>query len=195
MKRFKRILSRSGFTLAETLLAVLILLLVSSIVATGIPVVRNVYEKVVVASNAQVLLSTTVTALRDELGTAWDVSYEGGYLTYFSADTGAKSKIYADGNGIVIQEYITTDGLNTQDNAIGDPRYLVSAKAATSDLWVSFGNVSCTGAIVSITGLAVYQKSDTAKSNPLAEMGTTDNVLEIRPFSVKNSAVTDDEGA
>ena len=42
MKRKSKLKSRSGFTLAETLLAILILLLVSSIVAQGIPVARNV---------------------------------------------------------------------------------------------------------------------------------------------------------
>ena len=55
-----------GFTLAETLLAVLILLMVSSIVAAGIPSARRAYEKVVLASNAEVLLSTTITTLRHE---------------------------------------------------------------------------------------------------------------------------------
>ena len=37
MKKRKKARSRSGFTLAETLLAVLILLMVSAITAAGIP--------------------------------------------------------------------------------------------------------------------------------------------------------------
>ena len=57
----KKLHSSKAFTLAETLLAVLILLMVSTIVATGIPVARNAYEKVVLASNAEVLLSTTIS--------------------------------------------------------------------------------------------------------------------------------------
>ena len=56
----KRKLHTQGFTLAETLLAVLILLLVGVIMTTGIPAAKNAYEKVVVASNAEVLLSTTI---------------------------------------------------------------------------------------------------------------------------------------
>ena len=66
----KKLKPSSGFTLAETLLAILILLLVTSIVAAGIPVARTAYERVVVASNADALLSTTISALRNELGAA-----------------------------------------------------------------------------------------------------------------------------
>ena len=58
----KKLKGKSGFTLAETLLAVLILLLVSTIVANGIPVARNVYNNVIIGANAQMLLSTAVTA-------------------------------------------------------------------------------------------------------------------------------------
>ena len=61
MKRKRKLRSNKGFTLAETLLAVLILLLVSTIVATGIPAARNAYEKVVEASNAQAVLATAAT--------------------------------------------------------------------------------------------------------------------------------------
>ena len=51
-----KIRSARGFTLAETRLAVIILLLAAAIVATGIPAARNAYEKVVLASNAEILL-------------------------------------------------------------------------------------------------------------------------------------------
>ena len=71
-KKGKKIRDAHGFTLAETLLAVLILLMVSGIVAAGIPVAKKAYEKVVLAADAQLLLSTTVAELRDEIGTAWD---------------------------------------------------------------------------------------------------------------------------
>ena len=57
----QKLKSRLGFTLAEMLMSVLILLMVSSVVAGGVPVAANAYYKVVDAANAQVLLSTTVT--------------------------------------------------------------------------------------------------------------------------------------
>ena len=93
MRAKNRIRNRKGFTLAETLLAVLILLLVSSIVAAGVPAARQAYEKVVLASNAELMLSTAVATLRDELGTAWDVQQVTGGVTYFSADTTNRSKL------------------------------------------------------------------------------------------------------
>ena len=106
MRAGKKLKSRAGFTLAETLLAVMILMLVSSIVVSGMPVAKNAYEKVVLASNAEAFLSTAAQALRDELGTAWNVEYADGALTYFSADTGMRCKLYkgADGN-LEIEEY------------------------------------------------------------------------------------------
>ena len=58
---------RSGFTIAETLVAVLILLMVSSVVAAGIPAAKSAFEKVVVGANAEILLSTSVASLRDQL--------------------------------------------------------------------------------------------------------------------------------
>ena len=62
MKKIRNKLhNRKGFSLAETLMAVLILLMVSAVVAAGIPMAREAYEKAVDAANAQTLLSTTIT--------------------------------------------------------------------------------------------------------------------------------------
>ena len=68
IKKIKQ--NQSGFSLAETLMAVLILLMVSEVVAVGIPSAASALSKIVDASNAQLLLSTTITKLRDELSTA-----------------------------------------------------------------------------------------------------------------------------
>ncbi len=108
MRAKNRIRNRKGFTLAETLLAVLILLLVSSIVAAGVPAARQAYEKVVLASNAELMLSTAVATLRDELGTAWDVQQVTGGVTYFSADTTNRSKLYVESGTIKLYEYSET---------------------------------------------------------------------------------------
>lgn len=193
MKRESKLKSRSGFTLAETLLAILILLLVSSIVAQGIPVARNVYNRVVLGANAQVLLSTTVTALRDELGTAWDVTAgTDNSLTYFSADIGSRSKLWVDAatKTIQIQEYVATDGLNTE--AVGSARALVSEKAATRELRVTYSTAKCENGVVTIGGLGVYR--DTGEG-PLATLGDGDaGDLIIRPVSIHAEATTPPAG-
>jgi len=172
MKRLRKLASPAGFTLAETLLAVLILLLVSTIVATGMPAARSAYEKVVIGSNAQATLSTVVTALRNELGTAWDISVEadGKSATYFSAETGARARLamgtYTGVNGaaiptIIIQDYALAVGFNDAAAGQGTERPLVSARATAGDLSVAYGTISYaynaatgTGTVL-ITDLAV----------------------------------------
>lgn len=141
--------SSKGFTLGETLLAILILLMVTTIVAAGIPVARDAYEKVVLASNAEVLLSTTITTLRNELGTAQDVKKpvaETGekantVITYYNPTRGASSKIYvaSDGTqGIMFQRYYSEDGLS----AAYEPSPLLPPKTSTQDLYVTYEEVT-----------------------------------------------------
>ena len=184
MRMRKKLRGRGGFTLAETLLAVLILLMVSSIVASGIPVAKNAYEKVVLGSNAQLLLSTAASALRNEIGTAREAAVEDGGLTYFSGDTGAKSKLYTVDNGnrktIMLQEYVSVDGLNSGGYAGGEARPLVSNAAETDDLYVSFGGVEVSGGVVRFRALRVYRRG----GGVVAELGG-DSTLCVRPVSVK----------
>ena len=185
MKARRKLKCQGGFTLAETLLAVLILMLVSVIVATGMPAARNAYEKVIVASNAQALLSTAATALRDELGTAWDVKIDdsaaktlngadGTYVTYYSANTGGLSKLSVNtDNGIMLQEYRRVNAFNTdnEENALflnnnndssiseTNSRRLVAEKAGPGDtsgnLIVSYEKVAYTNGCVVFTNLHV----------------------------------------
>ena len=169
--------TKAGFTLAETLLAVLILLMVSSIVAAGVPAARNAYEKAVLGSNAQVLLSTTVSELRDELGTAWDVETDMyGDVYYFSADTGAKSKLYVENNRIMLQRFVDADGLDVKS---GEPAPLVSDAAATRDLYVIYDNVSydADDGVITFSGLRVLRA---ATGDVLAETRKGKDSLKIR---------------
>jgi len=159
MRAKEKLRGQRGFSLAETLLAVLILLLVSVIVATGMPAAKNAYERVVVASNAQALLSTAATSLRNELGTAWNVIIDdstvktnagtaGSSVTYNSANTGGLSKIALDEDtGITLQEYKqvnvfnVADGdqpssyflNNNEDSSLSQSRRLVSEKTGAGD--------------------------------------------------------------
>ena len=164
----KKLHNSSGFTLAETLLAVLILLMVSSIVAAGIPSAKNAYEKVVLASNAEVLLSTTITTLRNELGTAQDVKAAkpgdsaDTTITYYNPTRGASSKLYVASGGendkeIMFQRYFSADGLINDYDAAP----LVSSKTATQDLYVTYTSVTYDKGIVTFSGLSVNRTSGT----------------------------------
>ena len=104
----KKLKSRRGFTLAEMLIAMLIVLMVAAVVAEGIPVAANALDKVQEASNAQLLLSTTMTALREELSMARDIQVSGKTITYTNS-MGLKSQIGLgdgdDGKVIMLTQY------------------------------------------------------------------------------------------
>ncbi len=73
MRKYNPLRSKAGFTIVEMLMTTLILLMVTAIVAAGIPVAVNAYEKVLDAANAQLLLSTTISRMQEELSTAVEV--------------------------------------------------------------------------------------------------------------------------
>lgn len=181
----EKLRSSKGFSLAETLLAVLILLLVSVIVANGVPAARNAYEKVIVASNAQALLSTTANALRDELGTAWDVKKESKTsVSYYSTNTGSRSVISLNEEGeIMINEYVDTDLLAIGGTEGLRSRKLVSDATVTSDLAVTYESLDVKEDSVTFTGLKSGRKEKL--DSPLIRVDMTVPVI---------SAITDGEG-
>ena len=162
-----------GFTLAETLLAVLILLLVSTIVATGMPAAVNAYNKVVVGASAKVMLSTAITALHDEIGTAWKVKETASgstTLTFFNASTGAESEISldsADHNAIQIKDYqsLSDDMIHDAGYTPGQARHLVDdlKSAENARMYVTYTGISYTETtgVVTITGLKVCKADGT----------------------------------
>ena len=164
----KKIRGSRGFTLVEALTAILIMLMASSIVVAGIPAARSAYEKVVIASNAEVLLSTTITALRNELGTAAEIANDTDNsdktLLYLNRQTGVFSKIYTDtaeGNqpAVMLQRYIDPDGKPKSDAPV--PRQLISKEASTADLYVTYDKVSFdeNSGIITFTNLRVMRIS------------------------------------
>lgn len=165
MKRKGKLYRNSGFTLAETLLAVLILLMVSTIVATGVPVAKNAYEKVVLGSNAQVLLSNAISALRYELGTARDISIDGTTVTYISADTGAQSRLSINGTeGIWLEEYYNVD---LSDDKKPKRRLVSKAAGGTGgaeevkdNIYVKYKSVERDRKIITFKDIEVFHNTD-----------------------------------
>ena len=161
-KAAKKLHSLAGFSMAETLLAVLILLLVSSVVAAGIPSARNAYEKTVLASNADVLLSTTISALRNELGTAQDVKVVGTTVSYFNNSAGTRSEISVNSTASP-SEIMYKRFASEYANSAAVP--LISRETATGDLDVTYGSVAYDQGegVVTFTDLSVKRTTnDTA---------------------------------
>lgn len=85
--------ARRGFTFTETLVALLIVVLLTGFVSTAVPVAINTYRQVVGDSNAQVALSTTASALRDELGLATEVKTSSAGVVFYRAGDGTWATI------------------------------------------------------------------------------------------------------
>ncbi len=151
----KKPLNSRGFTLAETLIAILILMMVSSIIAGALPAASNAFTKTVDAANAQVLLSTAITVLRDELSMATGVSYDSTSITYRSGSLGSLSEITKVTDGIMITTWY---GYEKGDAESGKGRYLVSQKASTKDLRLSYDSITVTGGVITFKDLQVIKK-------------------------------------
>lgn len=183
MKAEQRKNLRAGFTLAEMLVALLILLMVSSVVAAGIPVAVRAYTKVTRSANAEVLLSTSVSALRDQLGTARDitVSEDKKSVTYFSDDTGSYSRIDLSSDpdqkdNIMITEYLVPELISDNGGSgQGISWPLVSNAAATRELYITYGTITYENGIISISNLAVKMKIS-------KDVLTSIEKLDIRTF-------------
>ncbi len=139
-KRRHRLYSQSGFSLAETLVALIIILLVSSIIAAGMPAAQKALVNVRESANAQVFLSTTLTELRNELSTASDIKVNGNSVTYVNPVTG-NSKIELDSttNGrFTITTYMDLNANGTLSGGVSRP--LVSDAAKTETLSLNFNS-------------------------------------------------------
>ncbi len=150
---FRKISNKKGFTLAETLVAMIIMLMVSSIVAAGIPAAKSAYEKIVLTSNAQLSLSTAVYALRNELSSAREITVSStGKISYTSGTYGSRSEISVGDEGIMYKRYA--------DSEKESERRLVS-ESASDRLVVKYGGVEQKDGYITFTDICVYKSNGT----------------------------------
>ena len=119
---------------------------------------------IILASNADVLLSTTISTLRNELGTAQDVKVDGTTITYYSPTRGASSKIYLEGNAVMFQRYYFDSAEYAMDSGVvPSPEPLITSAAMSDGLYVKYDSVFApdSDGIMKIQGLAVYRKDGT----------------------------------
>ena len=161
-KRIKnRIGSRKGTSLAETLVVVLILSLITTIVAEGIPVAKNVYGKVLDSANAEELLSTAMTELRYQLGTAREIVMTDGTLDADGVTVSGKTMEYRSRNGYRTLLYLDSDGCAQlheyydYDSGSGKHLHPLVSNEASSGFTVSYENISYIKGKVTFTGIKV----------------------------------------
>ncbi len=184
-----RINNIAAFTLAEALVAILIMLMVSSIMVAGIPAARRAYENVVIVSNAELVMSTTISALRNELGLATNVAVgeDNKTITYYSQSNDSLSKISLDAdnnnkypNGTIMLQ-VNAGSSNNEfglpvDLKGGDIVPLISRKTSDEKLYATYEEVNIENGVITFTDLVV--KDD--KGRILAPQGRTSNETSIR---------------
>ena len=163
----KKIKGNKGFTLAETLMVLLIVSLVSIIVAGALPTAIKVYKGIMDYSNAQVLLSSAITKLRDELSTATEIEVLGEEISYKSS-IGAKNRIYLTEDGVYIQEYLDISNDKLLNHS------LISDKALDSKYRIMYDIKDYESGVFSFSSVSVY-----LKENKIAELKN----IEIRIVS------------
>lgn len=124
-----------GFSLVELLVTTLILALTSVMMATGVPVALDTYQRTVRTANAQMALSTTLSALRSEIGLSTEVAVMGQKVFYYDTELGRYASIENaeedddENHGLMRQYYI---GMPTKSKPVetlqtdGDPEPLIT---------------------------------------------------------------------
>lgn len=92
----KKLRSSRGFTLVEMLAASIVLILLGLMMNTGFQMAMRTYRTLTARSELDLLLSTAVDALSDDLRYAQNVSGSGGIFTYTSDSFGSNTSITVD---------------------------------------------------------------------------------------------------
>ena len=166
--------SRGGYTLAEALLAVLILMMVSAVLAAGLPFAANALNKVVDTANAQILLSNTMARLRSELATSTEVTIKDGTTLEYTDSYGVRSTIVLQQGSTVSQE---DWGIHITKGAYLENELLVSRAAANHNLYVTYTSVSASNGVLTFTGFEVRRTTD---GRVLASAPETGKLYKIR---------------
>lgn len=174
--------NRGGFTLAETVIALLVVVMVTAVVAAGIPVAAKALRDVVDASHAQVLMSTTMTSMRDELSMATNIQCDEGGRIVYTDSSGVLSELVVKTGGIYLTKFASPDG--SFEGAVTEQRRLVSDQAATEGLHESFSEAvfDADKGIVYIKNLRVCRGTG-SEEKELAQLG--DVAYEIKVIAQK----------
>lgn len=164
----------SGFTLTEMLVTMLIMVLASTLLATGVPVAVDTYQKTVNSANAQVAMSTTITVLRSEYGLSPQIkeSSDGSNEVYYMTEEGYWAIIRNPKDGEtykgLVKEYIKSDSYGnplppgSSDRSLGTYPLVPDAafKGANKPLALRVASIQETTDGVSITKIAVTGGTD-----------------------------------
>lgn len=90
----RKLISRHGFTLTETLSTLVVMSLVGIMVTVGVTTAAKVYRQVTEYAEAQMLLSNTLTLIKNE-------------LIYAKPDSEVRPMSFSDDNRTIVFEHVT----------------------------------------------------------------------------------------
>lgn len=125
----QKLQSKKGFSISEMLMAVLILTLTLSFLGGGIVVVKAAYEKITLRAEARTLLSTSISAVSNEIQHSQDIKNVDGHWSFYSTQRGYR--IYFDNMDHNI--YVKTE--------TGEEIPLLTEKTITSGLIPTIENI------------------------------------------------------
>lgn len=136
--------SESGLTLVEMLAAVVVLILLGLLLNTGLQMAMSTYRTIVTQSEVELLLSTAVDAISDDLRYARNVAEDGADgFTYTSDSFGENARFGLDNGQIMVngKRLLSTGayGLNgayqVQEMKISytQPNFTIELTVATKD--------------------------------------------------------------
>ena len=186
-----------GFTLVETMMALLILVMLTGIVAMGIPVAFKTYMNAVNGSNSNMILSTTTSELRDELGMAQEVDLDasGKVKHYLTGDGFWASIENYENNG---HKYIVKYLYTYDPNAVGDTRFSLYPSSDSPYREYLVGKNGATSLDISFDASAgiTFNKDKgffEVKSLMVTDPADSDNELaKLAAYEVKNNLVSAD---
>ena len=166
-----------AFTIAETLVAIIILLMVSSIVAAGMPAAISAYKKVEIASDAELLMSTTISTLRNELGVSSNVEVDPGKteITYYNGSGKMTSRISNSDNKIMLKRSAGSEMSYESDDS--ETRLISDQLSTNSDLDITYESVEINDDLVTFKKLKVY------RSGNVSNVMTSRDTVMIRIIS------------
>ncbi|MGN0434220.1 MAG: hypothetical protein ACI4EB_06740 [Bilifractor sp.] len=182
-----KIRNNKGFTLTETLLTVILVLLMTGAVAAGISIMNRTIRRIQNKANAEVLLSTTLTLISSDLKNTVAVVPDGekkaedggetvkllqirengtdawiGIVNDSDSDSSAAGSD-AENGGIRKQYYTETVNLKTGDREYQDTNIsigYVTKQAKTDTLYTTIGSITYSNHILTIHDLEVKNTND-----------------------------------
>lgn len=188
----KRCGDTRGFTLTELLATVLLVSMMSAAVAGGVAVVRRSLEGISLKANSELLLSTTVERMKDELRYAESVWVDSDGVLWYRSGSDSGERCFENASeqrGIALRYSETAPPVGTagaEGNRILGEReiLLVGQSARTEELYAALGSgaeaVSYETAAncFTIGRVAVYRRNG-GSGEPLSELRD----LKIRPVN------------